>query len=227
MKDLHNKFLALVAGMQTKQSREAVASLSKATPQELAEAYRRGITPRTSVSSPLRIDAIEISATGGAIGMTICPGKKGPSDYGGPWQRDLASDVGVLRSWGCRALLTVMEPGELESYRVANLGEIVAAEGIAWYHIPMTDGDPPDVRFDALWPTIGQRLVEELEAGNRIVVHCLGGLGRTGTIVCLLLVELGYTSHTALEIVRNARPGTIETAAQESFVLSYVPRLKA
>jgi ADP-ribosyl-[dinitrogen reductase] hydrolase len=223
MTDLKNKFDALVARMQTNESKEAALSLFKATPEELAQAYKRGITPRTSTSSPLRIDSIKLGYGDAAIGMTICPGKQGPSSYGGPWQRDLVTDIEVIRSWGCSILLTFMEPGELESYHVAHLGDIAAAAGIRWVHIPITDGDPPDGRFEAVWPVIGREVVMALRAGKRIVINCRGGLGRTGTIACLLLIELGENPQTALDRVRATRPGSVETKAQEAFVLAYSP----
>ncbi len=76
MTDLKNKFDALVAKMQTEESKEAARSLFRATPQELAEAYKRGITPRTSLTSPLRIDSIGLNIGDAAIGMTICPGSR-------------------------------------------------------------------------------------------------------------------------------------------------------
>lgn len=224
MKDLQNKFDALLARMRTPKAVEAAKSLFSATPKELAEAYKRGVTPRTSISSPLRIDSIGLDYGDAAIGMTICPGKQGPSTYGGPWKRDLGADIAVIREWGCSILLTFMEPGELESYRVTNLGDVAAAAGIRWIHIPITDGDPPDDRFEAVWPVISREVVMALRSGKRIVINCRGGLGRTGMIACLLLIELGEAPQKALEQVRAVRPDTVETNAQEAFVLSYSAR---
>jgi ADP-ribosyl-[dinitrogen reductase] hydrolase len=51
------------------------------------------------------------------------------------------------------------------------------------------------------------------------VIHCLGGLGRTGTIAGRLLVELGSDPETAILQVRRARPGTIQSIMQECYVL--------
>jgi len=211
--------------MRTPKAVEAAKGLFSATPKDLAEAYRRGVTPRTSITSPLRIDSIDLDYGGAAIGMTICPGKQGPSTYGGPWKRDLGVDIAVIREWGCRILVTVMEPGELESYHVSNLGDVAAAAGIRWIHIPITDGDPPDDRFETVWPVVGRDIVLALLAGKRIVINCRGGLGRTGMIACLLLIELGRAPQHALDLVRAKRPNTVETAAQEAFVLSYLPRI--
>ena len=45
-----------------------------------------------------------------------------------------------------------------------------------------------------------------------------GGLGRTGMIAARILVEMGLSAELAIKSVREARPGTIETAAQEAYV---------
>jgi len=55
--------------------------------------------------------------------------------------------------------------------------------------------------------------------GQSIVVHCRGGLGRTGMVAARLLVELGEKPVTALQRVRAARPGAVETVEQEEYVL--------
>jgi len=225
VKILHNKFQALVARMQTGHAKKAAGAPSNATPEQLAEAYRIGITPRTSITSPLRIYAINLEFGNAAIGMTICPGKRGESDYGGPWRRDLIVDMEVIREWDCRILVTVMELGELEAFHVTNLGASATSAGIQWYHIPITDGDPPDERFETLWPEVGPVILNALRGGQRVVIHCRGGLGRTGMIACLLLIELGWSPQSSLETVRQKRPGTVETPAQELYVLNYQPHL--
>ena len=58
-----------------------------------------------------------------------------------------------------------------------------------------------------------------MTSGN-IVIHCLGGLGRTGLVACKLLTEQGIPAASALEQVRAARPGAVETPEQEAYVLS-------
>lgn len=44
-------------------------------------------------------------------------------------------------------------------------------------------------------------------------------IGRTGLAACRLLIELGMAPHEALTAVRAARPGAIETLAQQRYVL--------
>lgn len=54
-------------------------------------------------------------------------------------------------------------------------------------------------------------------------MHCRGGLGRTGTIAARLAIEFGVPPDAALRAVRKARPGTVETPAQETYVRACRP----
>jgi len=58
---------------------------------------------------------------------------------------------------------------------------------------------------------------------ERIAVHCRGGLGRTGTVAGLLLVEFGDKPKTAVKTIRAVRPGSIETTDQEKFIENCKP----
>ena len=60
----------------------------------------------------------------------------------------------------------------------------------------------------------GARLRERLRAGERVLVHCRGGLGRAGAVAARLLIEFGATPVTAIAQVRAARPRAIETRSR-------------
>ena len=47
-----------------------------------------------------------------------------------------------------------------------------------------------------------------------MVVHCRGGLGRSGLVAASVLVALGHPSGEAIRIVRVAREGALETPDQ-------------
>lgn len=89
-----------------------------------------------------------------------------------------------------------------------------------WIHLPVRDVDVPDERFEHGWLTVGQEVHQRLDAGERILIHCRGGLGRTGLVAARILVERGCAPRDAVHRVRAVRPGAIETRAQEQYVLA-------
>jgi protein-tyrosine phosphatase len=66
--------------------------------------------------------------------------------------------------------------------------------------------------------TAGEELRRILREGGRIVLHCRGGLGRTGLVAARLLIEFGMAPQEAIRRVRAARPGAIQTREQEDYV---------
>jgi len=55
---------------------------------------------------------------------------------------------------------------------------------------------------------------------RKVAVHCHAGLGRTGLAIACFLVGSGQASSAekAVEMVRAARPGSLQTPAQVMFV---------
>ena len=175
--------------------------------------------PRTSDSHPLQIAFVETPGNG-RIGMTFCPGKHDPMAMTGPWDRDMRTDLAAIADWGAVALVTLMESHELDLLGVSGLGDMALSQGLDWYHLPIQDVSVPSTSRSK---RSGQMRVGRCESqlldGQSIVVHCRGGLGRTGMVAARLLIELGEKPVTALQRVRAARPGAVETVEQEEYVL--------
>jgi ADP-ribosyl-[dinitrogen reductase] hydrolase len=173
----------------------------------------------TSLNSPLRIDTIALPGNRSQIGMTFCPGKKDIGYSGTTWERELDADLDVISAWGADAVVTLLEEFELEMLGVSTLPVLLQNKGIEWHHLPIRDVDIPDHLFEERWLESGQRLKTILTCKGKVLLHCRGGIGRTGTIAAKLLVEFGFKPSEAIHLVRETRPGTIETAAQEQYVL--------
>ena len=178
-----------------------------------------GAAVRTSSSHPLWIDALPAGGAGGQIGITFCPGKHDIGNRGFVWQRDLALDLDIIAAWGPVAIVTLIEDFEFAMLGVPELGRQIQSRGIDWHHLPIMDLSPPDARFETGWLRSGPLLLAQLRAGGRVLVHCRGGLGRAGTVAARLLVELGTAPAEAVRLVRQARPGAIETRQQQNHVL--------
>ena len=172
---------------------------------------------RTSLTHPLRIDAMPCG--GGLLGMTLCPGKQVDSYFGRRWERDLALDMRVIVDWGASTVVSLMEDHEFVDFGVQDLGSLAEDMGLEWHCLPIRDVHAPDERFERLWTYSGHVLRRKLASGERIVLHCRGGYGRTGTIAARLVIESGAGPAEALSRVRAARAGTVETGGQKAYVL--------
>lgn len=178
-----------------------------------------------SLNAPLRIDALTLP-DGGAIGMTICPGKKRPASISGDWDRDLGMDLEVVRGWGAKIVLTLLEGFEFEEVGVGALGSMVETLGMRWIHLPIPDKQAPQEAFTFAWTATGTQIHSCLRSGGKILIHCMGGIGRTGTIAAQILMEQGIPTDHAISEVRRVRQGAIETVAQEQYLAAYGNRLK-
>jgi ADP-ribosyl-[dinitrogen reductase] hydrolase len=172
---------------------------------------------RTSRNSPLQIAEILLGPEEGRLGLTICPGKK---DFPRQWDRDLTEDLRAIRAWGASTVITLIEEHEFRLLAVQDLESMVREQAMDWFHLPIRDVDVPDQRFESIWAIRGKELHERLDRGDRILIHCRGGLGRTGLIAGRILVERGSDPKAVIRRIRAVRPGAIETFAQEAYVLS-------
>lgn len=172
---------------------------------------------KTSQTHPLQINAVSVPGTKGLIGMTLCPGKVQKSALSGDWERDLDTDLEAIQAWGASSLVTLMEPHELVAFKVPNLSKRIP-EGLSHWTLPIPDGGVPDAAWETAWVKAGVPLRGALHDGKKVVIHCRGGLGRTGTVAARLLVEFGMAPNQAIDEVRKARPGAIENHAQEAYV---------
>lgn len=183
---------------------------------------------RTSKNDPLRIAELPLGR--GVMGLTICPGKKDKGAMHAPCWRDLELDLQAVKDWGAGIVVTLMEEHELQFLHVVNrgdnlpdFGDVVATLGMQWLHLPVVDQCPLNDSGDSAdyWNTHCDMLRNFLHTGGRVLIHCRGGLGRTGTLAARLLIEDGMDADTAMQTVRAVRPGAIETQAQEDYLRNF------
>lgn len=173
---------------------------------------------RTSQTHPLQIAAVCAGQSYGRIGITFCPGKHDLLAATGVWRRDLDSDLDAISEWGAKLVLTLVEPEELRTLKVAHLGKEIQRRGMVWQHLPIADFSVPSEAFEQQWVLQGLEIRQVLRSGGDVLVHCKGGLGRAGMIAARLLAELGMDPEEAIRAVRRVRKGAIETPSQLALV---------
>ena len=121
---------------------------------------------------------------------------------------DLADQLKVLSDLGYGAILTLTADG-LDR-------DALAAAGLDWLHLPIPDSGAPSkdqmVRAARFLETSNR-------AGKAVFAHCFAGYGRTGVVVAGLMIAGGQEPRAAIARVRRLRPGAIESARQEEFLL--------
>ncbi len=181
--------------------------------------------PEPEADAPPRVDWLTATdladGRAGRIGMTVLPGKRGPSlRYPGRvYRADLHADLAALRDSGIIRLVLLIEDEELIRWGDMALATRAAAFGIAVDRHPMPDGCPPAsvTEMDAIL-----RSISEARDVADAAVACMGGVGRTGTVAACALVVAGWEADAAIARIRQVRhPMAVETEAQKQFVQRY------
>lgn len=115
----------------------------------------------------------------------------------------IASDLALLRGRGIQSVLTLTE--------TPVLAHDLAVAGLDSLHVPVDDFHAPTTQqmLRAL-AFIDASLAESMP----VVVHCLAGQGRTGTILAAWLLRSGLSDDDAIAEIRALAPGAIESAPQ-------------
>ena len=89
--------------------------------------------------------------------------------------------------------------------------------GVPWTRVefPITDYGVPDDRMAFL--ILAQDTASALRGGERILIHCGAGIGRTGTLAVAVLLNLDYALLDAGKIVKAAGSGP-ETEGQSALL---------
>ena len=121
------------------------------------------------------------------------------------------SDVAALAAWSPSLVISMVETAEFDQKQTGQLGADLSTAGIAWLHVPTRDFDVP-AQLD--WPDMRDRVLARLQAGDKVLVHCMGGCGRSGMIALRVMIASGEDPDAALARLRGIRPCAIETEAQ-------------
>ena len=149
----------------------------------------------------------EISVGPALLGMSRLPGLQG----------NLLADIEKIFNWNPAAIISLTEQKEIEYFGASDLISFIEKEKIPLLHFPIKDFCIVDQQQEILWEPISKNIHQKINDGDRILVHCRAGCGRSGMIVLRIMIEFGEDPEEALERLRKIRPCAVETKAQENW----------
>jgi len=201
----------------------------------------------TSASHPLEIVCLSragLPDDNGPIGFCMLPGRR-KEKRTHRWARDLSADLAAIRpAPSTRRLLGGVavpdprcstEPARPRQDRLCLVtlcphdelerdspGFQARVEVACREHLPIKDKRRPhDTRaFDELIA----RLVDRIDQGMRVIIHCNGGKGRSALVAAAVLIGLKVPYAKAVAGVRATRPGSLRNPLQLWFLWMFARR---
>lgn len=139
---------------------------------------------------------------------------------------DPEQSISALLSIGINAFFDLTDPNETSLFSYLPLiQDRTDIPDIKYLNHPIRDFGIPTA---AIMRQVLDNIGILLEQGRNPYLHCMGGIGRTGTVVGCYLVEQGFTGEQALAQIMTLRqnPGRLwgsspETKSQKDFVLNW------
>lgn len=140
----------------------------------------------------------------GELLFTPCPATKGTS---------LIEAVTTLKQAGATGIITLMADAELAENGASDLGLVCQQTGLQWYQLPVADDAAPAADFQAAWQQHAAEILQRLQAGETLAIHCKGGSGRTGLIAAQIVLAAGGELDMTIAAVQALRPRALQQPA--------------
>lgn len=132
----------------------------------------------------------------------------------------LSAAVEALISENVDLVVSMQTESEAASLGLDTEAGLLAAAGIAFWRLPITDHRTPPFTDETF--ALIDRIATALNDGKRAYLHCFAGIGRSATIAAGVLVRRGHSAENALRLLSAARGFEVpETTAQQNWIYDY------
>ena len=118
-------------------------------------------------------------------------------------------EIKWVQEQGVKSIVTIREEPLVDEW----------IKDVNYLHVMSNDMGVPE--FDDLIHTV-DFIHRRLAHNEPVLVHCLAGLGRTGTVLaCYLVKYQNMTADEATQKVREERPGSIQSYPQDEIIFRF------
>jgi protein-tyrosine phosphatase len=118
---------------------------------------------------------------------------------GGDW---LTDELGDLATAGVSIVVSLLTDAETAEFDLSHEADAAQAAGLEFHRLPTADRQVPD--HDAMLG-LARLLVQRLDDGGSVAVHCRQGIGRSSTLAAAVLILEGIAAAHAWDLVSAAR----------------------
>ena len=136
-----------------------------------------------------------------------------------PSAEKLTDEIRALGRVDINSVVSLQQKTESSSLGLSAEEKTCTAHGISFTRFAIEDYGVPEEK--SLTPFIDS-LYSRIRNGEHTLVHCKGGIGRTGLICCCLLIKSGLSADAAIALVSNKRQHPVpETPSQFAMVSKF------
>jgi protein-tyrosine phosphatase len=140
-----------------------------------------------------------------------------PRPRGGDW---LGAETTAWREAGIDVVVSLLEPEEEAQLVLEDEAAAATASGVEFRPFPIPDRGVPTSRESVA--NLAKGIVDALETGRNVAVHCRQGIGRSALIVGGVLVAAGRDCNTALKTIEKSRGLEVpETEEQRQWLTDF------
>lgn len=150
---------------------------------------------------------------GASFILTPCPGTK---------DVELETSISQLQDLGTQAIITLMYDKEISKLGVQSLSTSCKKLAIKWFQLPILDDNAPNNDFEEAFKINLNEIINILDNKGTIAVHCKGGSGRTGLVIGLLMLQLGYDRQEVINKIQQLRPKSLKHPEQLSYFNNFI-----
>lgn len=146
-----------------------------------------------------------------------------PRPRGGDW---LGDETSAWREAGVDVVVSLLEPEEELQLVLEGEAAAAAASGVEFRSFPIPDRGVPASRASVT--ELASGIVDALDTGRNVAVHCRQGIGRSALVVAGVLVASGTNLKTALDAIEESRGLEVpETEEQRQWLRDFASWLSS